>query len=678
MNHLSKETSPYLLQHANNPVNWFPWGDEALSKAKSEDKPIIVSIGYSACHWCHVMERESFENEQVAALMNQHFVCIKVDREERPDVDAIYMDSLHAMGLRGGWPLNVFLLPDARPFYGGTYFPVRNWVNICKQINEAFVNHRDELTKSANGFTENMLFSESEKYGLQKADAEFDSTVLNELFARLEKDFDTQWGGMSRAPKFPMPCTWLFLLRYYALTTNPKALAQLTLTLDKMALGGIYDQLGGGFARYSTDGEWFLPHFEKMLYDNGQMMQLYAEAFTLIKKPLYKQVLEDTYSFVMNYMTSPESGFYSAYDADSEGEEGKYYVWTKQEIKDIAGDDASWFCHYYGVTTEGNYHEEASHQATGANILFPQQELTDFLTQHKFDVPSYTKRFQQLKELLKIERSKRVMPGLDDKILASWNGLMCKGLAEAFRATGEQKFLDLALKNAHFIRTKLTKDNQLWHSYKAGEAKILGFLEDYAAVIDAYIALYEVTFEENWLAFAESHTLYVWEHFWDEKDHFFYFTDSKAEQLIARKKELFDNVVPSSNSMMAKNLYFLGHLLGREDFTKTALHLLGKVKKLLVTNPDYLGNWAGFAACVAKPTTEIVIVGKEYQSFRKAIETHYLPNKIILGTRYTSTLPLFQGRTLPSDQTMIYVCFDQTCQLPVKTIDEVLELMKGA
>ncbi|MFN8356242.1 MAG: thioredoxin domain-containing protein [Spirosomataceae bacterium] len=676
MNHLQQETSPYLLQHAHNPVDWFPWGEDALQKAKSENKPIIVSIGYSACHWCHVMERESFENQQIADVMNRDFVCIKVDREERPDIDAIYMDAVQAMGIRGGWPLNVFLLPNGKPFYGGTYFPPRNWVNVCSQIANAFINHYDELAKSAEGFTENMRFSETAKYGLEPGEKVITESELATAFEKFSQQFDAEWGGMSRAPKFPMPCNWSFALRYYALTNHPIALSHTLLTLEKMALGGIYDQLGGGFARYSTDGEWFLPHFEKMLYDNGQLMSLYAEAYTITKDSFFANVIDQTFQFVKNYLTSPEFGFYAAYDADSEGEEGKYYVWTKAEIEAITGNDTAWFCDYYQVTAEGNYFEEASHHATGTNILYPNQRWETFATKHQLTDEHY-RRFKAYQQQLLEKRSQRVLPGLDDKVLASWNGLMIKGLADAYRATNQHEYLALALKNAHFVRSKLTKGYQLWHSYKNGQAKIMSFLEDYAAIIDAYIALYEVTFDEQWLAFAESHTIYVWEHFWDTQDQLFYFTDNQAEQLIARKKEFFDNVIPSSNSMMIKNLYFLGLLLSREDFVDTALHVLSKVKSTVKANPDYLANWASVATSVAKPTAEVVIVGPQFQEIRAAIEQEYLPNKVILGSRYSSTLPLFAGRTAPSDETRIYVCFNQTCQLPVKTAEEALALIKG-
>lgn len=677
MNRLQFETSPYLLQHAGNPVDWYAWGEEALQKAKAEDKPIIVSIGYSACHWCHVMEHESFENEQIAALMNEKFICVKVDREERPDIDAIYMDAVQAMGLRGGWPLNVFLNPDGKPFYGGTYFQSRQWMGLLGQIAEAYVKHRSELDKSADGFSQNMQTMESEKYGLVAETKTFHQDDLHQMFAKLSAQFDTEWGGMNRAPKFPMPSNWFFLLRYYSVTQRTEALTQVVRTLDKMALGGIYDQLGGGFARYSTDGEWFLPHFEKMLYDNAQLLGLYAEAYLQTRHPLYREVLIQTAEFVREWMTGPEGGFYSAYDADSEGVEGKFYVWTHAEVQQLLGGQAEWFCAYYGITEAGTFLDEATHQPTGTNILFPQRRFESFCAERGFNTAIYTPLLAQCKQQLLQARAKRIMPGLDDKVLTSWNALMIKGLLAAYVATEQPSLLALAKKNAHFVRSKLTHGNQLWHSYKNGKAKIMGFLEDYAAVIDAYISLYEITFEEEWLAFAESHTLYVWEHFWDANDELFYFTDQQAERLIARKKEVFDNVVPSSNSMMANNLYRLGYLLSRKDFVNTAKHLVAKVKRLLLVNADYLSNWAIAAVSMATPFAEVVIVGPDYQEVAKQIRRQYLPNKVMLGAAAKSTLPLFAGRSSTGTDTLIYVCIDQTCQLPLRTAQEAISMLES-
>ena len=650
MNRLQKETSPYLLQHAQNPVDWFAWGEEALQKAKTENKPILVSIGYSACHWCHVMEHECFEKEEVAEVMNQYFVNIKIDREERPDIDAIYMDAVQAMGVQGGWPLNVFLMPDGKPFYGGTYFPKENWVQLLKSVNNGFVNHRDELQKSAEGFTENMLFKESEKYGLSFENQVFTNEDLGKMYQKLANTFDDDWGGFERSPKFPMPSIWQFLMRYAYLSKDAKASNHLKLTLNKMVIGGIYDQLGGGFARYSVDGEWFCPHFEKMLYDNAQLVSLYSEAYTFTGQQLYKETVYETIEWLKREMISPEGGFYSALDADSEGVEGKYYVWTKSEIDEILGEESEEFCKIYQVTEQGNWEQ-------GVNILWKNEPVLNANYHHN------------LQKLL-TKRENRIRPGLDDKILCSWNGLMLKGLVDAYRAFGEEDFLTLALQNAHFIKDNFLKGDVLSHSYKNGEIKIQGFLEDYATVIDAYLNLYQATFEENWLHLAEKLSLYVYQNFWDEDDQLFFFTDKNAENLIVRKKEIFDNVIPASNSMMARNLYTLGFILDREDFKDLSTLMLAKMKDLLMKNVDYLTNWACLASQMITPTAEIALVGKDFLKFRKEIDSRYYPNKILSGTEKESQLPLLDNRTSEPDETLIFVCYDKTCQLPVKSVEE--------
>lgn len=655
MNRLSQETSPYLLQHAHNPVNWYPWSEEALHKAKTENKPVLVSIGYSACHWCHVMERESFENEDIARIMNEHFINIKVDREERPDVDAIYMDAVQAMGVNGGWPLNVFLMPDGKPFYGGTYFPPQNWRQMLLAVNNGFSNHFEELQKSAEGFTKNMLFSESEKYGLTIEEKLFSEKGLENMFKKLAFGFDAEWGGFSRAPKFPMPSIWLFMLRYFRSSNNPEALEHLKLTLNKIAQGGIYDQLGGGFARYSVDGEWFCPHFEKMLYDNGQLVSLYAEAYSLTKEPLYKETVYETIEWLSREMVNAEGGFYSALDADSEGVEGKFYTWTKHEIEHILGENAGGFCETYQVTEEGNWEDEV-------NILWKAE-------------PVPNSKFAESIRLLMLARDQRIRPGLDDKVLCSWNALMLKGLVDAYRVFNEDRFLVLAKNNAHFIKDKMMNGSQLWHSYKNGTAKIMGFLEDYAAVIDAFTSLYQATFEEIWLHEAEKLTLYAYQNFYDENEHLFFFTDQNAEALIVRKKEIFDNVIPASNSIMAKNLYVLGLILDRQDFSELSRVMLGKMKKLIISNVDYLTNWACLATQLVSPTVEIAIVGPDYLKFREEIDQTYFPNKVLSGTKVKSELPLLENRTAKGEETQIFICYNKVCQIPVTSVEKAWEMV---
>jgi uncharacterized protein YyaL (SSP411 family) len=673
MNRLQHETSPYLLQHAHNPVDWYPWGEEALARAREENKPILVSIGYSACHWCHVMEREAFEREEVAEVMNRHFVCIKVDREERPDVDAIYMDAIQAMGIRGGWPLNVFLMPDAKPFYGGTYFPRKNWLSVCEQIAVAFRDQNDALQQSAEGFARNMHVSESEKYGLSDEESAFSPAELEKTFRHLFNGFDAERGGTQAVPKFPMPAIWLFTLRYFQQTYDPAAKQALKTTLDAMATGGIYDQLGGGFARYSTDGEWFLPHFEKMLYDNGQLVSLYSEAWLVTKEPLYKRVVYQTIDWLTREMTSPEGGFYSALDADSEGEEGKFYTWTKAEILEVLG--PVWgelVCSFFQVTEEGNYYEEATREATGTNILFPQQTLESFEMEHGLLSGELDNAFRRLLDA----RADRVRPGLDDKILTSWNGLMLRGLIDAYRVFGEASFLDLALRNAEFLIHKLWQGKDLYHSYKEGRATIHAFLEDYAALTDAFIQLYQVTFDEKWIRIAEQFADYTLAHFWDDEDGLFFFTDSVwSAGLIARKKELFDNVIPSSNSIQATNLYWLGLLLDRPDFADKADQLFAKVRKLIRSNPEYVANWASLASYRSTPTAEIAITGPEAEAFRRQLEARYLPNKVLAGATVSGSLPLLEGRAATDGTTRVFVCYNRSCRLPVDSVAAAWELI---
>jgi uncharacterized protein len=679
MNRLAHETSPYLLQHAHNPVDWYPWGEEALAKARDEDKPILVSIGYSACHWCHVMERESFENERIAEVMNERFVCIKVDREERPDVDAVYMEAVQAMGVQGGWPLNVFLLPDARPFYGLTYAPPQNWANLVVGVRKAFDENRDELLRSAEGFAEHLNSSESDRFRLSGGEPLFTQETAEAMYQKLATRFDTELGGMGRAPKFPMPSIYGFLLCYANLTGDASAMHQLTLTLNRMALGGIYDQLGGGFARYSTDQYWFAPHFEKMLYDNGQLLTLYSEAYTLTGSTLYRDTVYQTIGFLERELLSPEGGFYSALDADSEGVEGKFYTWSSEELQLLLGDDYDWFRKLYTFTPEGNWHEGQT------NILHRTVTNPAFAEQMGWTAADLAERLQRTHATLMDARNQRIRPGLDDKILCSWNGLALKGLVTAYRVFGEPDFLQLALRLAFFIRQKLTDSRnggRLWHTYKigpdgVGRARQLGFLEDYAAVIDGYVSLYQATFAEEWLLEADRLAGYVFAHFDDPTEPLFFFTDSTGEELIARKKELFDNVIPASNSMMAHNLYTLSLLLDRPAYAERVAQMLGLVQPLLAQEANYLTNWAALYTTQVRPTAEIAIVGPDAAMFRHEIDARFFPNKVLAGTETNSSLPLLTQRGPIGGQTAIYVCYNRACQLPVTSVAEMWERVRN-
>ena len=664
-NKLSEETSPYLLQHAHNPVNWHPWGEEALQLAKEENKPIIVSIGYSACHWCHVMERESFENEAAAEIMNEHFVCIKVDREERPDVDQIYMDAIQAMGIQGGWPLNVFLTQEQKPFYGGTYFPAETWKQLLNNVATAYKSERAALEESADKFTEALNLSDINKYNLSPEEFIKDDAIT--AFNNLSQAFDSVNGGMSGAPKFPMPGIWSFVLHYLSITKDENAQNHLQLTLKKMALGGIYDQVGGGFSRYSVDKEWFAPHFEKMLYDNGQLLSLYSEAYRFYKDDFYKEVVYQTISFVERELSNDEGGFYAALDADSEGEEGKFYTWTEKDFNAAVGEDSEELKLYFNVTKGGNWEKDW-------NILHQTRSLQDFVVEKNLDFESFSEKIQIAKKRLLEHRSKRIRPGLDDKILAGWNGLMLKGIIDAYISFKEDHFIELALKNAHFIKNNLIKNaNVLFRTYKGGKTALSGYLEDYASVIGAFKSLYEVTFDEQWLESAKELTKYVLDHFYDEEEKLFFFTDNATEKLIARKKEIFDNVIPSSNALMAANLYDLGLLLDHEKWKQIAKEMVSGVKKLIVSEPRFMNVWADVLLKMVYPTAEVAIVGPKASEYRLEFGRHAYFNSLYVGTKETSILPLLKNRTTINNQTTIYVCYNKACQLPVNKIEDAIK-----
>lgn len=660
-NRLTSETSPYLLQHADNPVDWYSWGSEAFEKAKAEDKPVMVSIGYSTCHWCHVMAHESFENEAIARVMNEHYVCIKVDREERPDVDQIYMDALHSMGLQGGWPLNIFLMPDARPFYGGTYFPPRHWEQLLHNVAEAFHKHRAELEESAVQFMQSLGISEAVKYGLRSEES-YAEADLHTIYGGLEKHFDKVQGGTDRAPKFPMPSMYKFLLRYGHFYKQETSLTHVQLTLSKMALGGIYDHVGGGFARYSTDGAWFVPHFEKMLYDNGQLIALYAEAYTATHEEFLKRTVYETLAFIEREMTSPEGGFYSALDADSEGEEGKFYVWKDREIREVLGEDYGLISKYFNISEEGNWER-------GNNILYAHATPEEFVKASRLNLTSFLDKLNNAKRKLLKEREMRSHPGRDEKIIAGWNGLMLRGLAEAYRAFAEPSFLQAAIRNADFIQQVLLQDDLLYHSVKDGKYSCPGFADDYICVADGLVALYEVSFEEKYLRMAKKIADIFLENFYDESEGFFFYTDRRSEKLIVRKKELFDNVIPGSNSLAASTFYALGVHLDDRNFIELASQMVFKVKKLLLAEPSYMTAWASVAFMLVQSPTEVAVVGPDAELFRTNLEKKYFFNKIITGSVKPSRIPLLQDRFLDGE-TMIYVCRDKVCKLPTDQLEE--------
>lgn len=665
-NRLINATSPYLLQHAYNPVEWYEWGEEALTKAKKENKPVLVSIGYSSCHWCHVMEHESFENEDIAAIMNEHFVCIKVDREERPDIDQIYMDAVQAMGINGGWPLNVFITPDQKPFYGGTYFPPANWSQLLLQISKVYREKREDINNSADELARKLAKSDLDRFRNPSENPDFQIQGLDTMYQTLHAKFDTKWGGMDKAPKFVMPTQWLFLLRYYAKTNHQQALDMVELTLKKMAMGGLYDQVGGGFARYSVDGKWFAPHFEKMLYDNAQLLSLYSEAYTITKDDFYKRVVYETVDWLTREMTGQDGGFYSALDADSEGEEGKFYVWSKKDFDQSLQGHPDWLSDYYTVTDSGNWEH-------GNNILFIEKWEEDFIKEHQLTRQQLHETLNAAKKKLLTVRDQRIRPGLDDKILTGWNAMTIQGLLDAYGAFGDERFLQLAINNIRFLEKHLISD-KVFRSYKGKRSPIEGFLEDYAFLIQAYLSLYQATFDESWLAKAEQWTVYTQMHFYDEQEGYFHFSGNNAEQLIARKKELFDNVIPSSNGVMARNLYHLGILLDQEGYQTQAQNMIASISRLTVSEPSYMSHWAILYSEMTSPMAEIVIVGSQVHNIAKQVRSNYLPYSILMGTETQSDLPLIDGKVNPpGKEVTLFVCFNKTCQLPVHSVDEALK-----
>ncbi len=667
-NRLANESSPYLQQHAYNPVDWYPWGNEALRKASDEDKPIIVSIGYSSCHWCHVMERESFEDEGIAQIMNEHFINIKVDREERPDVDQIYMDAVHLMGQQGGWPLNVFLLPNQEPFYGGTYFRPQQWSQLLLKIAEVYKRERKELEASAEKLRSALQVSEIEKYRLTSENEEFKSEYLDEMFSVLKERFDTNMGGMNKAPKFPMPSIWQFLLQYQHAADEDEALNHVTKTLDAMANGGIYDHIGGGFSRYSVDGEWFAPHFEKMLYDNAQLLSLFAKAYQVTQNANYAKVIRQTVAWMEREMLDSAGGFFSALDADSEGVEGKFYTWTFDELKSITGDDTEVVTNYFEASEAGNWEE-------GRNILHRRKDITDIASQLSLSESDIESKILSATERLLIEREKRIRPGLDDKVLAGWNGLAISGLVDSYNALGDHKFLTLAADIANLIKEQMLVDGKLLRLFKDGRATIDGYLEDYAFVISGLLNLYQSTFDEKWLDTAAELLDYTFSHFYDETSGYFYYTDDSAEKLIARKFELIDNVIPASNSEMAHNLLTAGLILDKEDYKQAAHKMLDKMLKLAKGEPEYTSNWGRLLDRLTSPAAEIVITGPDALTIRAEIVKQYHPNIVVMGTSTSSELPLLKDK-LPADLNTIFVCQNKVCQLPVHSGNEALEQLK--
>lgn len=683
-NHLISETSPYLLQHAHNPVNWYPWGDEALQKARAESKPILVSIGYAACHWCHVMERESFEDEATAVIMNRDFVNIKIDREERPDLDHIYMDAVQAMTGSGGWPLNVFLTPDAKPFYGGTYFPPRraynrpSWQETLLSVIQAFRERRHEIDTQAENLTEHLLSANS--FGHQKAGEEevFSKDKISGALENIMKQADKEWGGFGRAPKFPQTFSIQFLLRHHFVTGNEEALRQALLSLDKMIEGGIYDQAGGGFARYSTDTEWLVPHFEKMLYDNALLVSVLSEAYQLTKKSRYKEVTEETMGFIQRELMHEGGGFYAALDADSEGEEGKFYTWQFDEAKELLGDDAPVFCEYYDISKRGNWSEGGTGEKT-SNILRVKKPMEVFSAERKMDPEKLKHLLEAGRKKLLEQRSKRVRPLLDDKIILGWNALMNTAASKAFAATGNEQYRVMAVQNMNFLLKKFTGtgEKSFHHTWKNGVAKFPAFLDDYAFLIEALISLQEITADTGWLTKARELTGFVLENFREEDTGFFFYTPAYQQDVIIRKKEVYDGAVPSGNSVMAYNLYRLGILFELQDWKQQALDMMSSLGLAVGRYPTSFGNWACLLQEVISGTNEIAVTGEGYQQLLSDVLIAYIPHRVLMAAPEASPeYPLLAGRTANRNAS-IHLCRNYTCQLPVFSAKELMLLINS-
>ena len=667
MNQLSRETSPYLLQHATNPVHWKAWNTNSLAEAKEKNKLIIISIGYSACHWCHVMEHESFEDQEVADIMNAHFISIKVDREERPDVDAVYMKAVQILTGRGGWPLNMVTLPDGRPVWGGTYFKKEQWINALEQLQELYQSAPEKMID----------YAEKLHQGIQSiriVPNENSETSINQeqiagLVEKWKKSFDWEFGGMASSPKFMMPNNYHFLMRYGYQKKDNELLDFVNLTLTRMAFGGVFDTVDGGFSRYSVDNKWHIPHFEKMLYDNGQLVSLYSDAYKLTANSLYKEVIEKTLSFVERELMNTEGGFYCALDADSLNaekhlEEGAFYVWKIPELKTIIGEDFDLFREVFNINTFGLWEDENY-------VLIQNQSLEGIAKSNNIEISTLQKKKKFWENELYIKREKRYKPRLDDKCLTSWNAIMLKGFVDAYKALEEPKYLDLALQNADFIiKNMWSNEGNLFHNYKNQKSTINGYLEDYGLVIDGFISLYEVTFEEKWLLNAKRLTDYSLEHFYDAETGFFTFTSNLDEALITSHFETEDNVIPASNSVMAKNLFQLGIYFENSYYEKVSQQMLQKIMPG-VDYPSAYSNWMDLALNYSEQNKELAICGNLALEYCSKINALYFPNVVLAGTKKVSNLPFLKNRFV-AEQTLFYLCQNKTCSSPTTDFQKIL------
>ena len=666
-NELQYSTSPYLLQHARNPVNWIQWSDKVTERATKENKLILVSIGYAACHWCHVMEHESFEDEQVAEVMNRHFICVKVDREERPDVDHYYMSAVQLMQMQGGWPLNVIALPDGRPIWGGTYFPKETWIKTLSSVSVFYNENREKAEGYAASLQQGL-----EQVSLIKESPEKSSITIvkiKEAANDWKSRFDFLNGGRKGQPKFPMPVNLDFLLYFGFISDDKEVTDYVLLTLLKMARGGIYDQVGGGFSRYSVDEIWKVPHFEKMLYDNGQLLSIYSKAFQLYKNDELKAIVIETINFLEREMMDETGAFYSSLDADSEGEEGRFYVWSAAELKSLLKNDYELFSKYFHVNELGLWEG-------GNNILLRTGDDATFAKENQISVDKLQQKVKRWKALLLNQRSKRVRPGLDDKTLTSWNALIIQGLTDAYIAFKEEYFLQMALKNARFLKENLMlRGGKLRHGWKNGKATINGFLEDYSYLVQAFISLFEVTGDNMWLSDAEQLIEYTFTHFYDKNSGLFFFSEIGKDNVVINHLQNEDNVTPASNSVMANNLFRFGLIMGEGELLAKARKMVSYFADDFIRYPMAYSNWGNLMLKYLTPFYEVAICGSNAKSVLKEMQNEFFPNVLWAISKHKSDVPLLKERFVPNEG-LIYVCQKGVCQLPVKTVEDAKKLLR--
>ncbi len=669
-NRLKNSLSPYLLQHANNPVDWYQWGEEALQLSLQSNKPILVSIGYSSCHWCHVMERESFEVEETAKIMNDHFINIKIDREERPDLDHIYMDAVQAMTGSGGWPLNVFLTPQLKPFYGGTYFPPKNahgrlsWTETLLSVSHAYNHRNEEIENQAEKLTEHI--NKSNLIKKTKAD-NFDNIAdnLQKIANNILAKADIDWGGFGSAPKFPQTYSIQYLLRHYHFTKEKKSLNQALLSLDKMILGGIYDHIGGGFSRYSTDEKWLAPHFEKMLYDNALLISVISEAYQITNNELYATTIQQTLEFVEREMMSNEHAFYSALDADSEGVEGKFYSWSKKEIEKILNGKSKLFCEVYNITEHGNWEH--------TNIVWLTNSIKNYAEINNLEFKTLTETLSGCRNLLLKEREKRIRPLLDDKSLCSWNALMNSAYCKAFAATENEHYRNVAIKNMDFILSNFFKNGELMHCYKNSQAYINGFLDDYAYLIFALIQLQEITGNQDYLLKAKELSNYVIVNFNNEDSPCFYFTQKSQKDIIVRKVDVYDGATPSANAILTYSFYYLSFVFIDSNFSKKAKEMVNSLQTALINYPTSFGAWASVYQIINSGIKEIIVTGTPAKTEILKIVKHYIPNKILLVfENKNSAFETISSDKIFSNEALFYLCEKETCYPPQKNLTNFL------